>query len=100
MKVKPDKEQEYNHFVETSREDFYSTKAIDYMHQLANLMEQKLSKGAKLEDIAKDISSYTAYMIAEDAIYFGFIHGVAVHALYEYWVYGDELRALAEAGKI
>lgn len=95
MKVKPGKEQEYNHFVEMNSKDFYSKGVIDFMHRWANLMEQKLAEGARLEDI----SETTSYTADTDGIT-GFMFHAAAGALYEYWEYGDELRSLAEAGKI
>lgn len=95
MKVKPDKQQEYNHFVEIKSKSFYSKGVIDYMHRWANLMEQKLAEGANLEDVVE----VTAYIADTEGIT-GFMYNAAVGALYKYWAYGDELRSLAEAGKI
>lgn len=87
MKVKPDKQQEYNHFVEINSKDFYSKGVIDYMHRWADLMEQKLSEGAKLADIADNTS-----LSADTEGITGFMYGAACQALYEFWEYGEVLR--------
>lgn len=92
MKVKQGKEQEYEKFVEINSHDFYSYGIITYLTNWANLMEEGMARGEKLEDIA-DITSDKA---DTDGIT-GFMFYRAQTALYTFWEYGEELHSFYDA---
>ena len=87
MKVRQDKVDDYNHFIEINSEDGYSYGVVKYMHWWANMMEVEIAKGKKLEDIAEKTSRD-----ADKEGITGFMYGCAVAALAEFWEYGEELR--------
>jgi hypothetical protein len=67
--------------------DPYGRACVVYSEQWAELMEEKMSKGATLKDIAKDAS----HEADTDGIT-GFMYGAAVSMLSGCWKHGDELR--------
>lgn len=67
--------------------DPYGKAVVDYARRWAELMEQKIEAGAKLEDIAKD----TSHEANTEGIT-GFMYGCAVGILAKVWVHGEELR--------
>lgn len=87
MKVKKGQEKDYQHFVEINSKDFYSAGVVEYMHKWAELMENEISEGAKLTEIADRTSR-----IADTKGITGAMYGFAVGALSRFWEYGEELR--------
>ena len=67
--------------------DPYGNGVIMYAERWANLMEAKVSEGAKLEDIAKT----TSHEADTDGIT-GFMYGYAVSILSAVWEHGEALR--------
>lgn len=67
--------------------DFYGRGIVDYTERWANLMEEKLSEGFALKDIAQS----TSREANTDGIT-GFMYGCAVRILSDVWVNGEELR--------
>lgn len=67
--------------------DPYGRAAISYAARWANMMEEAMSKGAKLEDIAKE----TSYKADTEGIT-GFMYGCAVNALSGVWKHGETLK--------
>ena len=87
MRIKPNKQYEYNKFVEINSNNGYSRYVVLFMDRWADLMEQCLEDGEKISDCAER----TGHKADTDGIT-GFMYGCAVDALYQYWEYGDELR--------
>ncbi len=65
----------------------YGKAVVDFAERWADLMEQRLNAGAKLEDIAKE----TMRQADTDGIT-GFMYGCAVAALAHGWIHGETLR--------
>lgn len=76
----------YNEWKEKNRDD-YGACIFRYAERWANLMEQQLEQGAKLEDIAEKLSHE-----ADVEGITGFMYGAAVAVLAKCWEYGEELR--------
>jgi hypothetical protein len=87
MKIKAGKEKDYARFAQINSTDPYSQAVVDYMNKWADLMEEKISGGEEVKDIAKE-TSHTA----DTEGITGFMYGAAVAALAEFWEYGEELR--------
>lgn len=67
--------------------DPYSSCCVRYAERWAELMEQKMVEGSKLDDIA-DAASHEA----DTEGITGFMYGCAVGMLSDGWKYGEELR--------
>ena len=67
--------------------DAYSACTIRYAERWADLMEERMAQGEALESIAKE----TSYEADTEAIT-GFMYGMAVAILSQYWKHGEELR--------
>lgn len=73
-------------YVEKNK-DGYGKGIIDYAERWANLMEEKMAEGAKLEDIAEA----TGHTADTDGIT-GYMYNAAIITLAGVWEYGDQLR--------
>lgn len=80
-------EQGWNEYEEKNSKDGYSLAVITFSKRWANLMEQRMDAGEKLEDIAKE----TSHQADTEGIT-GFMYGCAVQGLACYWEHGEELR--------
>ena len=87
MKIKEGKEPECDKCVEINSNHPYSRCVIDYMIRWADMMEDRISKGEKISDIAKETSHE-----ADTEGITGFMYGCAVNILAQVWEYGEELR--------
>ena len=87
MKIKAEKEKDFETFVEVNSKDGYSYAVVRYMKRWAELMEKEIEHGSKLIDIAKRTSDE-----ADTEGITGFMYGCAVSALSQFWEYGEELR--------
>ncbi len=87
MKLIAGREEEYQKYVENYSKDGYSKAVVDYTERWAGLMEEKITQGAKVADIAK----ITSHDTDTDGIT-GFMYGCAVQALANFWENGEELR--------
>jgi len=67
--------------------DPYGAAVFRFLERWANLMEEQIEKGLKVEDVAKA----TTHKDDDEGIT-GFMYGCAVDILAHCWVYGDELR--------
>lgn len=67
--------------------DEYGKAVIDYTNTWARLMEVRMAKGERLEDIAEETSHQADY----EGIT-GFMYGCAVNFLAHCWIYGEQLR--------
>ena len=67
--------------------DPYGSAVFRYAERWANLMEEKITEGYKLEDIAES----TSHQADIEGIT-GFMYGAAVSILSQCWQYGEELR--------
>lgn len=67
--------------------DPYSKAVVDYAERWANLMEEQINSGKKLEDIAKETSHQTDINGIT-----GFQYGCAVEMLASCWEHGEQLR--------
>jgi hypothetical protein len=70
-----------------NNQDPYGLAAHTFAERWANLMEEKMSQGAKLADIAKETSH-----AADTEGITGFMYGCAVGILSQVWDNGEELR--------
>lgn len=87
MKVKTDKQKEFDEVIEKNSEDEYGLAIVNYVQSWADLMELELEKGSNLVDIAESTSSR-----ADIEGITGFMYGCAVSCLAEFWEHGEELR--------
>lgn len=71
----------------TNNQDPYGRAIINYAQRWAELMEEKMKEGAKLEDIAKQTSRE-----ADGEGITGYMYGAAVSVLSTSWEYGEQLR--------
>ena len=69
-----------------SNKDPYGQNIINYAVKWADLMEERLSEGEELEEIAKPTSHE-----ADDMGITGFMYGQAVLVLSDVWKYGERL---------
>jgi len=69
------------------KQDDYGLAVYRFSENWANLMEKRMAEGEKLEDIAKQSSSD-----ADDEGITGFMYGVSISLLSNYWKYGEALR--------
>lgn len=65
----------------------YGLEYFNYAERWANLMEEKMTNGEKLEDIAKSASHE-----ADTSGITDFMYGMAVSILSHCWKYGEQLR--------
>ncbi len=65
----------------------YGRRVYSYAEEWADLMEARMAKGERLEDIAEA----TSYQADTDGIT-GFMYGAAISVLAGYWVHGGTLR--------
>lgn len=83
------KDEEYwNHVVEINSHDGYGRCCVDYARDWANLMEEAIAKGEKLEDVAEELS----HKADEPHGITGYMYGAAVSMLSRAWVHGEQLR--------
>jgi hypothetical protein len=87
MKILAGKEKEYADWKAKNEDDPYGLEIFRYAEAWADMMEEKLGEGAKLEDIAKDTSHQ-----ANTAGLTGFMYGAAVSVLSHCWEHGEQLR--------
>ena len=88
MKIKEGKEKEFDKYVEINSNNYYSRAVIDYLIRWANMMEDRMSKGETISDMAEETSHE-----ADTEGITGFMYGCAVDILSQTWEYGEELRA-------
>ena len=86
MRVLQSKEEEFKKCIEINSHNFYSKSTIDYMIRWANMMEESISNGYKINDIAEETSHR-----ADNGIT-GFMYGCAVDLLSQFWEYGEDLK--------
>lgn len=70
-----------------NNQDPYGKAGHDFAERWANLMEQEIANGRKLEEIAKE----TSRTADTDGIT-GFMYGCAVSILSAVWIHGEHLR--------
>ena len=87
IQIKTGLEAAYQAYVEMNSGDFYGKGVVDYSEAWASLMEDQISAGSTVVEIAKE-TSHTA----DTQGITGFMYGCAVSALAHYWVHGEELR--------
>lgn len=87
MKIKAGTEVEYEEYVQKNQGDGYSKAVIDYSVAWANLMEERISHGASIQEMAQETSH-----LADTKGITGFMYGCAVWGLSKYWEHGEELR--------
>jgi hypothetical protein len=66
--------------------DPYSKECFDYAERWMNKMEEKMSDGKSVKEIALD----TSFEVCEGIS--GFMHGVALSILENHWKYGKDIR--------
>jgi len=87
MKIKRNMEKEFEKCIEVNSHDCYSKFVIDYMIRWADMMEECISNGDNINDIAEK----TSHEADTDGIT-GFMYGCAVDLLSRLWEYGEDLR--------
>ena len=70
-----------------ANEDGYGKAIFDYAESWADLMEARMAKGEKIEDMAQETSRE-----ADVEGITGFMYGAAVATLSQAWEHGEELR--------
>ena len=80
-------EKEFEKCIEINSHDGYSKGVIDYMIRWADMMEERVSNGEEINNIAEE----TSHRADSDGIT-GFMYGCAVNLLSKYWAYGDQLK--------
>lgn len=71
-----------------NNQDFYGKGVVDFSERWAELMENQISNGKLLHEIAKE-----AEKKADTDGITGFMYGSAVNALSQAWKHGDVLKA-------
>jgi hypothetical protein len=87
MKFKNDEAQSGWDLTVANNSDPYGKPGVDFARQWAELMEQKISQGANVADIAKQCSHD-----ADTEGITGFMYGCAVSILSQVWLHGEDLR--------
>ena len=87
MKINEGMEQDYKDYVAINSDDPYSQAVVTYTERWADLMEERIENGHKLEDIADATSS-----IADVEGITGFMYGCAAVALARFWIHGEQFR--------
>lgn len=87
MKILKGKEKDWEDCQKANSSDPYSNGVIRYAKRWAELMEEEIAKGSKLNEIA-ETTSHTA----DTEGITGFMYGCAVSILSQVWEYGEELR--------
>lgn len=82
----------WGQYIKANRSD---TCALEFAARWANLMENAMSKGAKLRDVADSTSQEAAYEGMS-----GKVGEFATTALTEVWEHGNELKAMRNEGLI
>ena len=86
MKIKPDMKDKFQEWRNVNK-DPYGNAVFEYLVRWADMMEDRISKGEKISDIAKETSHK-----ADTEVITGFMYGCAVDILARVWEYGEELR--------
>jgi hypothetical protein len=87
MKIKAEKENDWNHIKKVNSGDAYSNRCVTYAEDWANLMETQLDQGRTVEQCAET----TASEADTDGIT-GYMYGVACNILAQCWEHGESLR--------
>ena len=91
MTIKEDKIVKYNQLVREAKENRFETDILKFCVVWADIMEEKIAKGAILEDIAKD-SEMECYDVDPTIDITGAMYSVCVSVLSDYWIFGEVLR--------
>ena len=86
MKVRDQKA--WDKWVSSNSDGGYGEQCLDFAEAWADLMEQAIAEGAKLEDIAEPLS----HVAAKPYGLSGFQYGAAVVMLCQCWEHGERLR--------
>lgn len=86
MKIKEGMQKDFDE-AKAKNSDPYGACVYRYLERWADLMEEKLAAGAKLEDIARPTSHE-----ADTEGITGFMYGCAVSVLAHVWEHGEPLR--------
>lgn len=87
MKIKAGMEADYAEYKRVNGRDSYSARCVSYGEDWAMLMEELMSQGKKIEEIA----DATSHQADTDGIT-GFMYGAAVSGLSKFWEHGEALR--------
>ena len=85
MKIKPDMKDKFQEGRDNNK-DPYGNAVFEYLIRWADMMEERMSKGEKISDMAKETSHE-----ADTEGITGFMYGCAVSILAQAWEYGEEL---------
>lgn len=77
----------YNELKEKHKHEYEYNDIIAFTERWAELMEKGIEKGARLEEIAYDLSHK-----ADTEGISSYMYGISVSILAECWIYGDSLR--------
>ena len=87
MEYKDGQSEEWKKAYDINKDDPYGKECFDYAERWANQMEEKISDGSELKDIAES----TSHSADTNGIT-GFMYGMAVSILSQMWTHGEELR--------
>lgn len=93
MKMNVKNQVEWNEWVNNNRNP-YGEKCVRYAESWANLMEDRISRGEELEDVASD----TSYEADTECVS-GFVYGCAVSMISQCWEHGERFRLWHELEK-
>lgn len=86
MKIKPDMKDKFQKG-RNANKDPYGNAVFEYLIRWADMMEERISKGEAISNMAKE----TSHKADIEGIT-GFQYGCAVNILSQVWEYGEELR--------
>lgn len=87
MELQPGKTEEYLEHVKRNSTDGYSLGVVGFSVRWADLMEQRMGEGKRLEEIAKETGQE-----ADTEGITGYMYGCAVQELAYFWRHGEALR--------
>lgn len=86
MKIKPDMKDKFQQG-RNNNKDPYGNAVYEYLIRWADMMEERMSKGETISDMAEETSHE-----ADTEGITGFMYGCAVNILAQAWEHGEELR--------
>lgn len=87
ISIIPEKQADYNKYVETNSKNGYSKAVVEYAETWACLMQVEIAKGKTVKECADKTQKPLGYLGIT-----GFQYGCAVQSLAEFWVHGENLR--------
>ena len=87
ISIRKGKEESYRNCVQANRRSTWGKGILEYLHKWASLMEEEIKKGRTVEQVASKTQ-----LLADNGRISSYMNDLAVEALADFWVYGEELR--------